>query len=402
MRAGSRLASSYRSSRREGDDVSGKSARLDGLRVLIVEDELFPAMELESLLEELGCVALTPAPTIKRALCVVGCQRPDVAVLDVNLKGERVTPVAEVLREKGVPFVLVTGYRTESLPDRALLDTPCLQKPVDGRQLASALFNAVARLERGNSVRANVVVLVSLPLSASRTAGQGSAIGAASSPVPALSTWRDHASPASSAPPPAPSALPSRAEASSPRRSPRCGSAPPRARSRPAGAPSSSIPDPCPRCRSGRTRTEAASASTADPKFPLARGTFPRDHVFFAYATEPLQLAPRWRLRSGLARSCPGRRVGPPRSVRPRLTHCASDRGAVEGLATARCRGGGLARSDRRVGWRSTRSVRSSSSGADAIEIEQGPAVADVLAHGVDRVRHAVDLALGLAHVGSP
>jgi hypothetical protein len=59
-----------------------------------------------------------------------------------------VTPVAEVLREKGVPFVLVTGYRSESLPDRALLDTPCLQKPVDGRQLASALINAVAPLER--------------------------------------------------------------------------------------------------------------------------------------------------------------------------------------------------------------------------------------------------------------
>jgi CheY-like chemotaxis protein len=123
-------------------------ARLKGLRVLIVEDELIIAMELESLLGRLGCVVLDTAPTVKRALDAVGCQQADVAVLDMNLQGERATPVAEALQEQGVPFVLVTGYGSERLPERALQDAPCLHKPVDGHQLASAISEVLTRQQR--------------------------------------------------------------------------------------------------------------------------------------------------------------------------------------------------------------------------------------------------------------
>jgi CheY-like chemotaxis protein len=129
--------------------VPDKFARLKGLRVLIVEDELIIAMELESLLGTLGCVVLDTAPTVKRALRAVGHQQPDVAVLDMNLQGERATPVADALQEQCIPFVLVTGYGSERLPEKALRDAPCLRKPVNGKQLASAIYEVLARQENG-------------------------------------------------------------------------------------------------------------------------------------------------------------------------------------------------------------------------------------------------------------
>jgi CheY-like chemotaxis protein len=128
--------------------VADLFARLNGFRVLIVEDELIIAMELESLLRRLGYVVLEPAPTIQRALRAVTDQQPDVAVLDMNLQGERATPVAEALQEQGVPFVLVTGYGSERLPERALRNAPCLHKPVDGHQLASAISEVLTRQQR--------------------------------------------------------------------------------------------------------------------------------------------------------------------------------------------------------------------------------------------------------------
>jgi CheY-like chemotaxis protein len=121
---------------------------LDGLRVLIVEDELVIAMELENLLRGLGCIVLGPAPTVRAALRTLAAERPDVAVLDVNLQGERVTLVAEALREQGVPFVLVTGYGSERLHEEALQDAPHLRKPVEANELARAL-EILARPERG-------------------------------------------------------------------------------------------------------------------------------------------------------------------------------------------------------------------------------------------------------------
>jgi two-component system, response regulator PdtaR len=128
--------------------VAQASAPLEGLRVLVVEDELVIAMELESLLEGLGCVVLDSAPSVGRALCLLSDERPDAAVLDVNLQGERVTPVAEALQQQDVPFVLVTGYGIERLHDEALQSAEYVRKPVDEPRLVAALSRALMRDER--------------------------------------------------------------------------------------------------------------------------------------------------------------------------------------------------------------------------------------------------------------
>jgi CheY-like chemotaxis protein len=125
--------------------VSETTARFAGLRVLIVEDELVVAMELEALLRDLGCIVLDPAPTVRKALRILAEEQPDVAVLDVNVRGERVTPVAEALEAQGILFILLTGYGSERLHDKALQAATCLHKPVDGRQLAKVLLEVLAR-----------------------------------------------------------------------------------------------------------------------------------------------------------------------------------------------------------------------------------------------------------------
>jgi CheY-like chemotaxis protein len=131
--------------------MSTPSARLQGVRVLVVEDELVIALELEDLLSQLGCIPLTSAPTIQKALQALSDERPDVVVLDVDLQGERVTPVAIALNEQRVPFMLVTGSGSGRLPDEVLQQVVHLQKPVNRCRLRRALAEVLARHERGEA-----------------------------------------------------------------------------------------------------------------------------------------------------------------------------------------------------------------------------------------------------------
>ena len=124
-------------------------ADLEGLCVLVVEDEFLLAMELEALLEQRGCRVLGPVATIDRALAVLERHRPAAAVLDVNLKGTRATPVAAALQDRGVPFVLVTGYSDLQLNEPELKGRPRLDKPLDSRKLLRTLERAVQAGEPG-------------------------------------------------------------------------------------------------------------------------------------------------------------------------------------------------------------------------------------------------------------
>jgi CheY-like chemotaxis protein len=109
-------------------------------RVLVVEDEFLIAMELAALLEDGGFEVLGPDSTVAAALHRLTTVRPDAAVLDVSLRGERVTPVAEVLLAMQVPFVLATAYLPADLVgEPALAGARNLGKPTPGKALMAAL-----------------------------------------------------------------------------------------------------------------------------------------------------------------------------------------------------------------------------------------------------------------------
>ncbi|MCW8088259.1 response regulator [Sabulicella glaciei] len=109
-------------------------------QVLVVEDETFIALELELNLTEAGFVVIGPAPTVAAALALLASHRPDVAVLDVNLRGERVTPVAEALKAMGVPFVLTSAYSAADLAsDAVLASARNVGKPTKRTALLGAL-----------------------------------------------------------------------------------------------------------------------------------------------------------------------------------------------------------------------------------------------------------------------
>ena len=90
-------------------------------QILVVEDETFIAMDLELSLVDAGFGVMGPVPTVAAALALLTKQRPDAAVLDVSLRGERVTAVAETLRTMGVPFVLASAYGEAELASDAVL-----------------------------------------------------------------------------------------------------------------------------------------------------------------------------------------------------------------------------------------------------------------------------------------
>jgi len=114
-----------------------------GRRVLVVEDESLVAMLLETILEDMGCVPVGPAATVDEGLQMANDGEPiDAALLDVNVAGRQVFPIAEALRARGVPFVFSTGYGEGGLPDewRGL---PTLQKPFTEAAVRDALMKAM-------------------------------------------------------------------------------------------------------------------------------------------------------------------------------------------------------------------------------------------------------------------
>jgi CheY-like chemotaxis protein len=118
-------------------------------RVLIVEDEALVAMLLEDMLIDAGYTVSATVSTIPQALEFVADAVADfdVAILDVNLRGQPIFPVAEALAASGKPFVFATGYGAGSLPE-AWRNRPTLQKPFGAgdveRVLATALTASAA------------------------------------------------------------------------------------------------------------------------------------------------------------------------------------------------------------------------------------------------------------------
>jgi CheY-like chemotaxis protein len=111
---------------------------LSGCRVLVVEDEMMILMMIEGMLDDLGCESVTAAATIDQAIGLIDAQSFDVAMLDLNLNGDKTYPVADALAAHNVPFLFSTGYSDHGLKE-GYDSRPVLKKPFQHQELAEML-----------------------------------------------------------------------------------------------------------------------------------------------------------------------------------------------------------------------------------------------------------------------
>ena len=110
---------------------------LAGKRILVIEDEAIIAAMVEDMLTELGATVIGPASSIKTGLLLANSSPLDAAVLDVNIRSERVDPIADLLKERHVPVVFATGYGGPV--SGAAANTRVIEKPYTLEKLGSAL-----------------------------------------------------------------------------------------------------------------------------------------------------------------------------------------------------------------------------------------------------------------------
>lgn len=113
------------------------------LRVLVVEDEGLVAMLVEDMLADIGHEVVAVASRMEEALNAAKIGTFDLAIIDVNLDGRPSYPIADVLKERGIPFVFATGYGANGL-DPKFADAPVLSKPFVMADLQKLLPGLVA------------------------------------------------------------------------------------------------------------------------------------------------------------------------------------------------------------------------------------------------------------------
>ena len=114
---------------------------LKGKRILVVEDEALIAVMVEDMLMDMGSDVVGPAATIEAALTLARAEAIDAAILDVNVRGERIDPVADALMARGVPVLFATGYGEVKLASGATATV--IDKPYTQEKLARGLALAM-------------------------------------------------------------------------------------------------------------------------------------------------------------------------------------------------------------------------------------------------------------------
>jgi CheY-like chemotaxis protein len=107
---------------------TSKSGKLAGRRILVVEDSPLIAAVLEDMLKDMGCSVVGPTGNMAFAVDLAKVEALDAAIIDLNIRGGKVYPVAEVLRDRDVPFLLASGYADWTLRED-FKDRPRLTKP---------------------------------------------------------------------------------------------------------------------------------------------------------------------------------------------------------------------------------------------------------------------------------
>lgn len=118
-------------------------AWLTGLTILVAEDEYLMASDIERELAGSGAQVLGPVSSLEQALILIEEHgHVDAALLDVNLQGESVFPVADILKERGVPFLFLTGYDRSAIPTR-FGDVFRAEKPIGLRDIRDYLASVI-------------------------------------------------------------------------------------------------------------------------------------------------------------------------------------------------------------------------------------------------------------------
>ena len=118
------------------------TAKPPGGSVFLVEDEVMIRMMVADMLEELGYRVAAEAGEINEAVRLAGSTEFDIAILDVNVNGKVISPVAEVIQGRGRPFIFATGYGAQGLPQE-FRDRPTLQKPFQMETLAQVIASTL-------------------------------------------------------------------------------------------------------------------------------------------------------------------------------------------------------------------------------------------------------------------
>ena len=121
------------------------ATRSPGGSVFLVEDEVMIRMMVADMLDELGYSVAAEAGEINEAIKLAQSTEFDIAILDVNVNGKVISPVADLIDARGIPFIFATGYGSSGLPEE-YRDRPALQKPFQietlGKMIEGALKSA--------------------------------------------------------------------------------------------------------------------------------------------------------------------------------------------------------------------------------------------------------------------
>ena len=119
-------------------DARHKGAKVPGASIFLVEDEGLIRLMLADMIEELGHRVVAEAGNIEVGQALAETAIFDLAILDINIAGRIISPVAEIVHRRGLPFVFVSGYGPEGRP-KAFSGQPMLQKPVSTLRLRETI-----------------------------------------------------------------------------------------------------------------------------------------------------------------------------------------------------------------------------------------------------------------------
>lgn len=122
----------------------GEHQQLLDTRVLIVEDEYLIMDEVKRIIESAGGIVVGAHGNLDDDVFERSAISSDIAMLDINIRGKMIYPFADVLRERGVPFIFATGYDFDGIPEK-FSSVPRIQKPFDPHELVNALADTRAK-----------------------------------------------------------------------------------------------------------------------------------------------------------------------------------------------------------------------------------------------------------------